>query len=49
MTAKMKTVVALYGYLGSEDSPGTWNADGFITRPLEVLGWVSPRRGLAGG
>jgi phosphoglycolate phosphatase len=39
--AGMRTLVALYGYLGSEDDPQAWNADGLITHPLEVLSWLS--------
>jgi phosphoglycolate phosphatase len=37
----MKTLIALYGYLGAEDAPEGWNADGLITHPMEVLRWLS--------
>ena len=39
--AGMQTVVAAYGYLGEDDDPGTWNADGIITHPPQLLDWVT--------
>ncbi len=39
--AGMKTLVALYGYIGANDTPDSWNADGSINHPLEVLDWLS--------
>jgi N-acetyl-D-muramate 6-phosphate phosphatase len=41
--AGMQTVVAAYGYLAQHDRPETWNADGIITRPEEVLDWLTLR------
>lgn len=38
--AGMKTVVALYGYIGKEDRPHDWGADYSINNPLEVLDWL---------
>ncbi len=35
--AGMRTLVALFGYLGAADQPETWGADGMIETPLEVL------------
>ena len=35
--AGMKSVVALYGYLGENAQPAAWNADVTIERPLDVL------------
>lgn len=36
----MKTLVARYGYIGPDDEPETWGADGYIDHPLEVLRWL---------
>jgi len=41
--AGMQTVVAAYGYLGEADEPTTWNADGIIMQPAQVLDWVTLR------
>ncbi len=35
--AGMPAVVALWGYLGTEDRPETWGADALIARPLVLL------------
>jgi N-acetyl-D-muramate 6-phosphate phosphatase len=42
--AGMQTLVAGYGYLSDDDRPETWNADGIIARPEEVVHWVHLRR-----
>jgi len=34
------TLVALFGYLGEQDRPADWGADGMIEHPLEVLEWL---------
>ncbi len=34
------TLVALFGYIGAEDRPTRWGADGLIGHPLEVLRWI---------
>lgn len=36
----MKTLVARYGYIGPDDEPESWGADGYIDHPLEVLRWL---------
>lgn len=36
----MKTLVARYGYIGPDDEPEQWGADGYIDHPLEVLRWL---------
>lgn len=36
----MKTLVAKYGYIGPDDEPDTWGADGFIDHPSDILRWV---------
>lgn len=38
--AGMPTLVALFGYLGEDDAPEEWQADGMINRPLEILDWL---------
>jgi len=39
--AGMKTLVALFGYLGDDDSPHEWDADGSIDDPLDILDWFN--------
>ncbi|MBK8163313.1 MAG: phosphoglycolate phosphatase [Gammaproteobacteria bacterium] len=39
--AGMKTLVALFGYLGDDDSPHEWDADGTIDDPLDILDWFN--------
>jgi len=41
--AGMATLVALFGYLGDEDRPQDWGADGMIEHPDEVLPWITKR------
>ncbi|MCU7881170.1 MAG: HAD-IA family hydrolase [Candidatus Thiodiazotropha sp. (ex Lucinoma aequizonata)] len=38
--AGTKTLVALFGYLGENDHPDEWQADGQINHPLEILQWL---------
>jgi len=38
--AGMKTLVALFGYIGADDHPETWGADGMIRHPSEILDWL---------
>lgn len=38
--AGMLTLVATFGYLGPEDRPETWGADGSIDEPRAVLPWL---------
>jgi N-acetyl-D-muramate 6-phosphate phosphatase len=38
--AGMKTLVALYGYIGENEAPAHWGADGMISEPLEILDWI---------
>ncbi len=40
-SAGMKTLVALFGYLGEDDAPESWQADGMIERPLDILNWIA--------
>lgn len=38
--AGMKTLVALFGYLGPDDRPETWLADGLVEHPRDILAWL---------
>lgn len=38
--AGMTTLVALFGYLGAEDTPETWGATGMIARPQALLDYL---------
>lgn len=38
--AGMPSLVALYGYLGEDDRPDTWGAQGSINSPADLLAWV---------
>ncbi|MEC9313845.1 MAG: phosphoglycolate phosphatase [Pseudomonadota bacterium] len=38
--ADMHTLVARYGYLGDDDRPENWQADGMINHPEELLQWL---------
>src|SRR3990167_186926 len=38
--AGMQSIVAMYGYLGTEDKPLEWAADGYINDPMEVIAWL---------
>jgi len=38
--AGMRTLVALFGYIGKNEDPAQWGADGMIAAPLEILDWV---------
>jgi len=40
--AGMKTLAALFGYIGEHDSPDTWGADGIVATPAEIMNWLSP-------
>lgn len=38
--AGMATLVALFGYIGEEEAPETWGADGYIESPEDLLRWL---------
>ncbi|HKK06293.1 MAG TPA: phosphoglycolate phosphatase [Gammaproteobacteria bacterium] len=42
--AGMHTLVALFGYLGEDDRPETWGADGLVRSPEEILAWLDSQR-----
>jgi phosphoglycolate phosphatase-like HAD superfamily hydrolase len=39
--AGMKTLVALFGYIGQDETPQNWGADGMVHTPLEILTWLN--------
>lgn len=41
--AGMPVLVALFGYLGADDRPQEWQADGLIGSPEELLEWLGVR------
>jgi phosphoglycolate phosphatase len=41
--AGMQTLVALFGYIGDEDDPHTWGADGMIETPGGIIDWLAKR------
>jgi N-acetyl-D-muramate 6-phosphate phosphatase len=43
--AGMQTLVALFGYIGEQDDPESWEADGYIGSPGEILDWISSTGG----
>lgn len=38
--AGTKALVALYGYIGEQDNPFSWQADGYIEKPDELIDWL---------
>jgi phosphoglycolate phosphatase len=38
--AGMRTLVALFGYIGDNERPQDWGADGMIQHPRELLDWL---------
>lgn len=38
--AGMATLIALYGYIGADDHPTGWGADGVVNTPQELLHWL---------
>ncbi len=38
--AGMKTLIALFGYIGEQDTPGDWQADAMMHNPLDILDWI---------
>jgi len=41
INAGTATLVALFGYLGSDDHPKTWGADGYVAHPEQILEWLN--------
>ncbi|MET0087290.1 MAG: HAD-IA family hydrolase [Sedimenticola sp.] len=34
------TLTALFGYIGEDDNPDNWGADGSVATPVEILEWM---------
>jgi len=45
--AGMKTLIAMFGYIGHTERPDEWQADGMIDHPLDILGWLPASGGPA--
>ena len=43
--AQMLTCVALFGYIGTEDTPDSWQADKTVNTPLEIIDWLKAHAG----
>ena len=43
--AGMQTLVALFGYIGADEQPQCWGANGMIEHPLQILEWIDAHRG----
>lgn len=39
--AGMRSLVANFGYLGPDDRPETWGADGAVDHPGEIVAWLA--------
>ena len=39
LAAGIRTLVALFGYLGEEDDPAAWGAHGLVAHPGEILSY----------
>lgn len=39
--AGMQTLVAAYGYLGPDDDPLAWKADGVVASPADIATWLA--------
>jgi phosphoglycolate phosphatase len=46
--AGMPAIVALFGYLGAEDRPESWQPDALIEEPRELLRWLDGSAGKRG-
>jgi 2-phosphoglycolate phosphatase len=38
--AGTSALVAMYGYIASDEDPKTWHADGYIHHPSEIMEWL---------
>ncbi|MFZ2314792.1 MAG: HAD-IA family hydrolase [Gammaproteobacteria bacterium] len=42
--AGTRCLVALYGYIGEEEKPEDWQADGYIQKPIEIIDWLCEKK-----
>jgi len=38
--AGMRTLIALYGYIDTTETPAQWGATGMLQQPLDLLAWI---------
>lgn len=38
--AGIHSLAALYGYIGADENPQAWEADGYVNSPEEILRWI---------
>jgi len=38
--AGMKTLVALFGYIGDDEHPEAWGADAAVSHPMAIIEWI---------
>ncbi len=38
--AGTKTLVVMYGYTSDDENPQSWNADGYLQSPCDVMNWL---------
>lgn len=41
-SAGVTTLVAMFGYIDTDDRPEEWEADGYIDHPSQILAWLDP-------
>jgi 2-phosphoglycolate phosphatase len=41
--AGMAALIARFGYIGRDEDPDSWGADGHLQRPLDLFDWLSRR------
>lgn len=46
--AGLKTLVALFGYIGNDDDPRSWQADALLQTPAEIISWLQANNTAAG-
>jgi 2-phosphoglycolate phosphatase len=45
--AGTQSLVALYGYIHPDEQPMSWDADGFIEHPLDIINWLTNTNGAS--
>jgi len=45
--AKMLTVVALFGYIEDSENPSKWGANGMVSKPSDILTWITENTSAA--
>ena len=42
--ANMRTLVALFGYIGEDDKPELWQATDSVSRPQDIISWIQTQQ-----